>query len=288
HAPLAEHGYWVDVQQYGRCWYPAYVGQGWRPYANGQWVSCDAGWYWETAEPWGWATYHYGRWTWDSYYGWLWVPDVVWAPAWVSWREGDAYVGWAPLPPRCDVYAERVVVPNFYFVFVEHRHFCAPIQPRVLVVNQTIINQTVNITKIKNVNNVVINQGPSVQTIERSNPGRVTKVKIERPAPAEFRQGRPDSQPGRAPAKVDRPVVSQVRNEQPAPVYPTDRDKKEWKQTKGDNHRAPVPPQPVVVQPYQPLPPTAAQPPASDYSKGKKKGHDKPSDDDEPSQPRGR
>ncbi|HEX4138962.1 MAG TPA: DUF6600 domain-containing protein, partial [Candidatus Methylacidiphilales bacterium] len=29
----------------------------------------------------------------------VWVPGYTWAPAWVSWRYGDGYVGWAPLPP---------------------------------------------------------------------------------------------------------------------------------------------------------------------------------------------
>ena len=31
--------------------------------------------------------------------GWVWVPGYTWAPAWVSWRYGDGYAGWAPLPP---------------------------------------------------------------------------------------------------------------------------------------------------------------------------------------------
>jgi hypothetical protein len=35
--------------------------------------------------------------------GWVWVPGYTWAPAWVSWREGDDDVGWAPLPPESDV-----------------------------------------------------------------------------------------------------------------------------------------------------------------------------------------
>ena len=31
--------------------------------------------------------------------GWCWVPGYTWGPAWVSWRYGDGYCGWAPLPP---------------------------------------------------------------------------------------------------------------------------------------------------------------------------------------------
>jgi hypothetical protein len=35
--------------------------------------------------------------------GWVWVPGSEWAPAWVSWRESDDYIGWAPLPPEAEV-----------------------------------------------------------------------------------------------------------------------------------------------------------------------------------------
>ena len=33
-------------------------------------------------------------------FGWVGVPGNEWAPAWVSWRKSDDYVGWAPLPPE--------------------------------------------------------------------------------------------------------------------------------------------------------------------------------------------
>ena len=50
-------------------------------------------------EPYGWATYHYGRWLYDDFQGWVWKPGVEWAPAWVGWRSNDDYIGWAPLGP---------------------------------------------------------------------------------------------------------------------------------------------------------------------------------------------
>jgi len=37
-APLAAHGTWVEVGSYGRCWHPAGVALGWRPYCTGEWV----------------------------------------------------------------------------------------------------------------------------------------------------------------------------------------------------------------------------------------------------------
>jgi uncharacterized membrane protein YgcG len=42
---------------------------------------------WLSAEPWGWAPYHYGRWIDDAEFGWLWIPEqsvVSWEPALVS------------------------------------------------------------------------------------------------------------------------------------------------------------------------------------------------------------
>jgi hypothetical protein len=51
-------------------------------------------------EPFGWATFHYGRWTRLRNIGWIWVPGDEWAPAWVSWRKSNDYIGWAPLPPE--------------------------------------------------------------------------------------------------------------------------------------------------------------------------------------------
>jgi hypothetical protein len=68
-------------------------------------VWSDQGWTWLSDEPYGWATYHYGRWYQDSEIGWAWVPGNDWAPAWVSWQEGNDYVGWAPLPPGANVNA---------------------------------------------------------------------------------------------------------------------------------------------------------------------------------------
>src|SRR5438093_2698483 len=70
--PLGQCGHWVEVENYGRCWYHAYVASDWRPYADGYWLWTDGGWYWVSEEPWAEACYHYGRWAWDSYYGWVW------------------------------------------------------------------------------------------------------------------------------------------------------------------------------------------------------------------------
>lgn len=46
YAPLSADGSWVDVGSYGRCWRPAGVRSGWRPYCHGYWEWADCGWYW--------------------------------------------------------------------------------------------------------------------------------------------------------------------------------------------------------------------------------------------------
>jgi len=137
YAPLTSYGAWVDVGNYGRCFHPSSVAVGWRPYTLGHWEYTDVGWYWVTDEPFGWACYHYGSWVEDPQYGWVWVPGLEWSPAWVVWRESDQYIGWAPCGPNLTVSSPSL------FVFVDVRHFCDPIQPgRVIVNNTRIINST--------------------------------------------------------------------------------------------------------------------------------------------------
>lgn len=116
---LAPYGAWVDVDPYGWVWAPLDVPAGWRPYTVGYWLYTEDGWFWVSEDPWGWTPYHYGRWTWDRYYGWIWVPGDEWAPAWVAWRYGSGWVGWAPLPP--DVHW-RVGIGLQYTAFDLDRH----------------------------------------------------------------------------------------------------------------------------------------------------------------------
>jgi hypothetical protein len=98
---LSSQGNWVQTDTYGYVWQPNVEDPDWAPYTNGHWVYTNEGWAWvaDASEPWGWATYHYGRWVNLDGEGWVWVPGYTWAPAWVSWRYGGGYCGWAPLPP---------------------------------------------------------------------------------------------------------------------------------------------------------------------------------------------
>ncbi len=174
--PLGAYGSWIEVRDYGRCWRPAYIGTDWQPYGEGHWVWTDQGWYWESDEPWAWAAYHYGRWVWDPYYGWVWVPDTVWAPAWVCWREGGGYWGWAPMPPArfCGrdglVFWENISWAPRAFIFVEFHSFCRPIHRHhhlPMDENRRLIHNTVNINNVTIIHNTVINNAPHIDTVRQ-------------------------------------------------------------------------------------------------------------------------
>lgn len=97
--PLAEHGRWLDTEEYGMAWRPNVAADdaSWRPYCHGgYWMWTDRGWYWQSTYVWGWAPFHYGRWT-LTRAGWLWVPDTIWSPGHVEWRRTGSHVGWAPV-----------------------------------------------------------------------------------------------------------------------------------------------------------------------------------------------
>lgn len=99
---LSPHGRWMRTEDGQWGWQPSFVvrSSDWRPYWDkGRWVWTDHGWYWASDYSWGWATFHYGRWHLHPHHGWVWYPDRVWGPAWVTWRSGGDYCGWAPLPP---------------------------------------------------------------------------------------------------------------------------------------------------------------------------------------------
>lgn len=189
---LEPHGSWREVGNYGYCWQPHRVEDGWRPYSDGRWVYTDAGWTWDSNEPYGWAVYHYGRWANVARVGWVWVPGTEWGPGWVSWRHSPRYVGWAPLPPEALflrafgfsswVDAHYDIGPSSYR-FVEGRNFGARhlrsafIDPRE---NMSIIHQTTNITNITYVNNVVHNGGLGFDEQSRLSSEPLQRYKLER------------------------------------------------------------------------------------------------------------
>ena len=97
---LEGEGDWVLVEPQGWVFRPRVNTVAWRPYQDGHWEPSYAfGWVWESHDPFGWITDHYGFWFYDDFQGWLWKPYGAWAPSWVAWVQVGNYVGWAPLPP---------------------------------------------------------------------------------------------------------------------------------------------------------------------------------------------
>jgi len=220
--PLSAEGAWVDVGGHGRCWRPRRVAEDWRPYCEGTWVWTDCGWYWESDEPWSWACYHYGTWLDDPSFGWCWVPGIEWAPAWVVWREGAGFVGWAPCAPA------GVTVAPAWFAFVDVNHFSGPIRRASLTVSDTgLFQRTSEVGGARRERrdfggrnqNVVINQGPNVATVEKASGRRLAPVSVQdvvkrTPAPANFRpaENRRDQESTPQPSVTPAP-----RDSQPAP-----------------------------------------------------------------------
>ncbi len=237
--PLTPHGEWVVVGTYGRCWRPGHVARDWRPYCNGSWERTDDGWYWVSDEPWGWATYHYGRWDFTEQYGWYWVPQTQWAPAWVSWHSGGGYIGWAPLQPAVRISASgytgfnAALIPPRAFVFVEQSRFLEPIRATTVAVNNTtILHNTTTLMNAKMVNNTVLNEGPATTAIEKASGRKIETVPVhelrhQTEAAVISKQqtltatgaNTPEKKniPGRGPAPIEKPAAVMPEPAKPAP-----------------------------------------------------------------------
>jgi hypothetical protein len=181
---LSPYGIWIDDPDYGNVWVPD-VQDDFRPYAtNGHWVVTGYGNTWVSDYDWGWAPFHYGRWRFDDYYGWEWIPDYEWGPAWVNWRHGGGYYGWAPLGPGISVdimFGGGYRAPDNYWVFAPEGYINRPniynyYVPRTRVVN--IIHNTtiINNTYINNGTTYVV--GPRPRDIEQVTHTRVTVYNI--------------------------------------------------------------------------------------------------------------
>jgi hypothetical protein len=192
---LSPHGDWIYADDYGYVFQPTLARETeWAPYSDGYWAYTDAGWTWISNEDFGWATYHYGRWI-QMQGSWVWVPGTEWAPAWVSWRQTDDHVGWAPLPPEArwsanvgfnqwtDSYYD--VGPSWYN-FVPFNLFARRTSLRPVIVNRSrniiYINRSVNVTNISYRQNVVNNIFVGGPDPDRFNHGdsRIRRLSLRR------------------------------------------------------------------------------------------------------------
>ena len=194
---IGDGGNWIEAGEYGYCWQPtvAVSNTSWRPYSDGYWAYTDVGWTWVSYEDFGWATYHYGRWVRLKGRGWVWAPGREWGPAWVSWRTGGDYVGWAPLPPRRggDIYVDFSPITaqvdlDFdigpaYYNFIDVRYIGEPVlRERIFAADQnvTYVSQTVNVTNITYNNSQVYNYGPDYNTLSRYSNRPIQRLTIQR------------------------------------------------------------------------------------------------------------
>ncbi|MBI5464392.1 MAG: hypothetical protein HY966_05505 [Ignavibacteriales bacterium] len=187
YSSLAPYGQWLEVDGV-IVWRPLHIRPGWRPYVEGRWAWTDYGWYWISYEPFGWATFHYGRWYFDDYYGWIWIPDETWGPAWVEWRYNDDYVGWAPLPPYAVFtfsvgirYTTHWLTPHHYWSFIPCHRFGTVIRYRD-VVGEERARRLVGVTRSGATYEVdrdrMINRGVDRSFLERQGAGRLDPMEI--------------------------------------------------------------------------------------------------------------
>ncbi|QEC66047.1 hypothetical protein FRZ67_01525 [Panacibacter ginsenosidivorans] len=184
---LSPYGHWINSPSYGQVWIPYETG--FTPYyTRGHWVYSNYGWTWASDYRWGWAPFHYGRWANDPFYGWMWVPGYQWGPAWVGWRTGGDYYGWAPLAPGINIsigfgFGNYMPANNWCFVprrYIGYNNF-----------NRYAVNRSRNVTIIRNttiINNTNIYRntryvtGPSRMEVERYTGRRVNELRVSNSA----------------------------------------------------------------------------------------------------------
>ncbi len=165
---LSPYGFWENDPSYGDIWFPNVPG-GFRPYnTNGYWVMTEYGNTWVSNYDWGWAPFHYGRWVYTSYRGWGWIPGYEWGPAWVEWRSGNGYYGWAPMMPRVGIHVS-VGIPVNLWIFAPTRHiFAHDVYRYCYVGRRNIYSRTTIIHNTYIVNNHHYYGGPSRRDMERT------------------------------------------------------------------------------------------------------------------------
>lgn len=177
---LAPYGTWTHHASYGAVWYPRGMAHGWRPYTHGRWVWDDGyGWTWASGFAWGWAPFHYGNWVWDAAFGWMWVPGRVWAPAWVTWRYSDSYVGWAPIGFGVSYWSYNPGWNYGGWSYVRRHHFGAPaVHQHIIVVNnyKTIYRNTHHWAPPRNRYNRVEHRGFDRGFVERGSHYKIDRV----------------------------------------------------------------------------------------------------------------
>ncbi|MBZ0202027.1 MAG: hypothetical protein K8I03_03320 [Ignavibacteria bacterium] len=171
-------------------WKPS-VENNWRPYVNGKWEYTDRGWLWISSDKWGNQTFNYGRWWNSPKYGWVWLPGYTWAPAWVRWKVSNDgnYVGWVALSPKAKWRSEEGITEKNYnyknkegdWVFVDNNTFTGDIAANNVLNNESsnkLIQNSKTITDIKTDDDIIVNNGPDVNTLENKTGKKFNRKKL--------------------------------------------------------------------------------------------------------------
>jgi len=242
---LSPYGTWIQDPQYGYVWRPDADQGEFRPYyTNGKWAMTEYGNTWVSNYDWGWAPFHYGRWVYNRYNQWVWIPDTTWGPAWVSWRSGGGYYGWAPMGPGMNV-SVSFNIPSLWWVFVPQRNIYYDSFPRyysrrnVVIINNTTI---INNTYVRNRNTYY--SGPRADEIRRYT-GRDVNVysvnRSSRPGRSGINGGKIDiysPRPGRGSSNANAAPRDAVRGEGYASARPersSYNDRGGYQRNAGDN-----------------------------------------------------
>lgn len=230
---LSPYGNWIMYPGYGYVWSPYEAG--FHPYqTNGRWAFTRMGWMWVSNYRWGWAPFHYGRWLRDMRYGWLWVPGYEWAPAWVAWRGGGGYYGWAPLGPGMSINISFGAIPHNNWCFVPsryinsyrmNRYYVTPSRNVTIINNTTIINNYYNErhsnNRYDNSNGDrrgTYNAGPRIMDVEKQTNQKIAPIRVvNRTTPGNSQTGRNEIAVYR-PSIKETPTTVQPRRFENAPV----------------------------------------------------------------------
>ncbi|HLN22157.1 MAG TPA: DUF6600 domain-containing protein [Bacteroidales bacterium] len=211
---LGSYGDWVHNREYGYVWIP-HTGSNFFPYAtHGQWVLTNYGWTWVSDYDWGWAVFHYGRWDYDPNYGWFWFPGNEWAPAWVEWRYGDGYYGWAPMRPVSKLRPATLDDEIYRWMFMNEKDFGKSNQNRYYV-NRRRNAEIIRSTNVLNAGNEYYS-GPDPYKIENETGRKINQVPVRD-------SGNPGRRLSRKQLEIFRPRVKPGSpGERPSPEIITD------------------------------------------------------------------
>lgn len=200
---LIDYGDWILIEPHGFVFRPRVSWNQWQPYEDGFWAPTDAwGWVWISAEPFGWATYHYGQWFFDRFQGWVWTPGMDWMPGSVAWSIAGDYVGWGPLQGRLgarDEESGRAALSAMHYAPLAHLG-STDLRTRLVTPEQVgrVLADARPVRNYARIEGVTFNRGPALELVEER-AGPLVRARIEDLVPVDLGRriaGPPSQEPG--------------------------------------------------------------------------------------------